>query len=69
MSFSFRIFEEKKIGVKGEKKDWKEKDQSTFSAIRRVVQDKYHRRDPKLMNHNSERKRKWKSKDFSICSI
>ena len=67
MSFKFRIFKQKKIGVEGEKKGWKEIDRSTFSAARRVVQDKYHRRDPKLMNHNSKRKRRWKSKDFSVC--
>ena len=43
-------------------------DQSTFLQQEEHLKiQECHRRDPKLMNHNSERKRKWRSKDFSMC--
>ena len=29
----------------------------------------YHRRVPKLMNHNLEKKRIWNSRDFSECQV
>ena len=39
------------------------------SALIKEVQDRYHRRVAKLMNHNLEKKRIWKSRDFSECQV
>ena len=64
MSFSLRNFREKKIGIEVEETGSKEIDLSIFSAIRRAVQDKYQRKDPKLLKHNSERKKILRNTDF-----
>ena len=39
------------------------------SAISKEVQDMYHKREPKLMSHNLEKKRIWKSRDFLECQM
>ena len=43
-------------------------DLSTFFCTK-MVQGMYHRRVPKLMNHNLEEKRIWNSRDFSECQV
>ena len=36
-----------------------------FSALKTEVPDRCHRKDPKLLSHNTEMRRKWNNKDFS----